>query len=62
MRDIATHEVSMNGTYRVIWTWRGQRRVSASGLSYEEANALCDSLNMLASRYNQDDEYTVEAE
>ena len=58
----ASHVQAQPATYRVCWTWRGQRRVSASGLSYEEANYLCNSLNLLASQYNQDDEYTVEAE
>lgn len=49
-------------TYRVVWTWRNTRQVSATGLCHGDAVVLCKSLNMLADQYGQDDDYTVEEE
>lgn len=49
-------------TYRVVWTWRHTRRVSAYGMNREDADFLCRQLNELAAQYQQDDEYTVEEE
>lgn len=50
-------------TYRIIWKWRGEEFAHHTGVeTREQADAMCKTLNLMAKRANQEDEYTVEPE